>query len=67
MFDITSLKETLNRYVDLRLLTRGNGGINTTSSIDSKNDKNDGSKNNNDNSRPRLIVTSTKNKQTCCV
>ena len=57
MFDITPLKETLNRYVDLKLLTIGND---ITTSIDSKNNKNDSSKNNNkNNNRPRLIVTST--------
>jgi NTE family protein len=55
MFDVTPLKKTLDHYVDLRLLTRGND---ITTSIDSKNNKNDGSKNNNNN-RPRLIATST--------
>jgi len=59
MFDITPLKETLNRYVDLTLLTRGNDI--TTTNTASKNNKNDGTKNgsNNNNNRPRLIVTST--------
>jgi hypothetical protein len=34
MFDITPLKKTLNRYVDLKLLTTGNG---TAANIDSNN------------------------------
>jgi NTE family protein len=59
MFDITPLKKTLDRYVDLKLLIRSNDIA--TTNVDSKNDKNDGSKNksNNNNNRPRLIVTST--------
>ena len=55
MFDITPLKKTLDRYVDLKLLTAGND---ITANIDSKNNKNDDSKKDNNN-RPRLIVTST--------
>ena len=57
MFDITPLKKTLDRYVDLKLLSRGNDI--DTNNKDSKNkNKNSVSKNNNNN-RPRLIVTST--------
>jgi NTE family protein len=57
MFDITPLKKTLDRYVDLKLLSRGNDI--DTNNKDSKNkNKNNVSKNNNNN-RPRLIVTST--------
>jgi NTE family protein len=59
MFDITPLKETLNRYVDLKLVTRGNDINTNNNNIDPKNNnKNDGTKNesNNNNNRPRLIV-----------
>jgi NTE family protein len=48
MFDITPLKKTLNRYVDLRKLTKKKD----TTAAASKN-------NSNNNNRPRLIVTST--------
>jgi NTE family protein len=51
MFDTVPLKETLNRYLDLKLLTRDNDS--------KKNNKNDSSKSNNNSNRPRLIVTST--------
>ena len=60
LFDITPLKKTLDRYVDLKLLTRGNGNGNDTNNINSKNNnKNNGSSKDNNNDRPRLIVTST--------